>query len=443
MKYVPLLLAAIMITSSSGVFAASIPANTTMTPQAKPQTNTPVTQMNPSLAGGSARQLYVAGKDGKVSSFWKTNLTTNGISSGYGSGLIYTIAIDDTYLYAGGGQGPNTVYQYWRSNLTKKAESSSYGAEIFKIIANGDFLYVGGSAGDIKQYRKSDLANTGVSGWFGAYIRYMISDGTYIYAVGMSGQVIKYTMPSLTVAAESTDYEDQLWEVATDGTYVYAAGESGCIIKYQASDLTKVGQTITTGGNVRGLTVDNQFVYAGGDTQAVYQFWKSNLTLRCVSENYGGHILELFTDGVYLYVGGFDTDRVYQYWTANMTRRATTLPIADIETIVAEPTPTPTLTGTLQSKKGMTLSITNNGPGEAWDLSCTLKVQGGLFHRINITTSNATGTLTEGDALILSTGRLFGLGLITIEYTQEGFNVVKSTETKTAKIFLFFITNLA
>ena len=68
------------------------------------------------------------------------------------------MAVDDTYIYAGG-QTTNTVRKYLKSDLLYVGQTSSYGGNIRSIAIDDTYIYVGGQTTNrVRKYLKSDLS---------------------------------------------------------------------------------------------------------------------------------------------------------------------------------------------------------------------------------------------------------------------------------------------
>jgi hypothetical protein len=259
----------------------------------------------------------------RVYQYWKSNMTKKAQTASYG-GVIVAIAVDATYMYVGGAT-TNKVYQYWKSNLTKKAETLTYGGGINNINAvNDTYLYAGGTTTQkVYQYWKSNLTKKAETLAYGGSIRAIVIDDTFIYACGLATyKVYKYWISNMTKKTESGSYGAHLLTLQIDDTYIYAGGDTTQkVYKYWKSNLTKITESADLGGGVKSLAlayggaVDANYIYAsGGEAKKVYKLWKSNLTEKAETLTYGGTISAVVEDDTYVYAGGDTTYKVYQYW---------------------------------------------------------------------------------------------------------------------------------
>ena len=87
------------------------------------------------------------------------DLRTLKTSVSYG-GIIYSIAVDDTHIYAGGGT-TNKVRKYLKSDLSYVGETPSYGGGIWSIAVDDTHIYAGGgTTRRVRKYLKSNLSYT-------------------------------------------------------------------------------------------------------------------------------------------------------------------------------------------------------------------------------------------------------------------------------------------
>jgi hypothetical protein len=166
----------------------------------------------------------------KINQYWKSNLTLKASSSASYGGIIYTIAQDSTYVYAGGASA-NTVRQYWKSNMTYKTQTESYGGTI-KVIAQDDtYLYVGGinstttANARVKQYWKSNMTKKAETTVYGGDIQTITQDGTFLYVAGTNSttatntRVKQYWLTNMTKKAETATYGGIIYALCSD-TYI-------------------------------------------------------------------------------------------------------------------------------------------------------------------------------------------------------------------------------
>jgi hypothetical protein len=238
---------------------------------------------------------------------------------------VQDIAIDDTYVYVGGGAVVNKVRQYWKSNMSFKAESLSYGHIIYALTVDDDYVYAGGSTTQkVYQYWKSNLTKKAETADYGGAIYALTVDDTYVYAGGgTTNKVFQYWKSNMTKKAETASYGGSIAEIEDDADYVYVGGNVAGypIQQYWKSNMTKKDETANYGGSISGIVIDDDYVYAGGSTtQKVYQYWKSNLTKKAESADYGGTIYDITGDTDYIYGGGGPTNKVYRYLKSDMSK---------------------------------------------------------------------------------------------------------------------------
>ena len=96
--------------------------------------------------------------------------------------------------------------------------------------------------------------------------------------------------------------------------------------------------------------------------------------------------------------------------------------------------------GTVASGIGkVTMQILNTGTEEATDVDWRITVNGGIFNRINVTTTGTISSIAAGGgSQIVKTDKfIFGFGPITIQLTAD-----RATALKTGEILLFLVKNI-
>jgi hypothetical protein len=86
--------------------------------------------------------------------------------------------------------------------------------------------------------------------------------------------------------------------------------------------------------------------------------------------------------------------------------------------------------------------IKNVGNYTAWDVIVNITVKGGILRLINIDASSNTSELLPGMEIGFGTGRIFGLGQITISIQVSAANVKAMSIEKNARVILFFIVGV-
>ncbi len=80
------------------------------------------------------------------------------------------MAVDDTYIYAGGST-TKRVRKYRKSDLSYVSESGDYGGTIWTIAVDDTHVYVGGgTTNKVRKYLKSNLSFVGETPNYGGTI---------------------------------------------------------------------------------------------------------------------------------------------------------------------------------------------------------------------------------------------------------------------------------
>ena len=108
-------------------------------------------------------------------------------------GDIYAIAVDDNYVYVGGGwETVQTVWKLNKSDLSLVKTSANYGGIIRAIATDDGFVYVGGAATQtIRKLRKSDLSQVAESANYGGIIYAIATDDEFVYIGGEINQTVR------------------------------------------------------------------------------------------------------------------------------------------------------------------------------------------------------------------------------------------------------------
>ena len=83
------------------------------------------------------------------------------------------------------------------------------------------------------------------------------------------------------------------------------------------------------------------------------------------------------------------------------------------------------------------VTVTNVGSATAYNPTCTVSIQGGLFKKVNHTWSESQAQLNTTDSFPVKLGLMMGFGFVTITVTASATNVKPVTMTKNG--FLLFI----
>jgi len=270
--------------------------------------------------------LYVGGFTDNLSdtrAVWKLDKNLNKLAESRDYGGIYSIAVDDNYVYVGGGKryvgDPNPkVWKLAKSNLNKVRESIEYGigteGYIYSIAVDDNYVYIGGSPNQrVWKLNKSDLSKVAESIDYGGTIYSIVSDDNFLYVGGHgSNKVWKLNKSDLSKVSESIDYGGSIRSITSDDNYIYVGGGgTQRVWKLDKSDLSKVGESESYGNFIQSITSDDNFIYVGGNTQKVWKLSKSDLSKVSESiEGYGGTIRSITSDDNFIYVGGYTTRRV-------------------------------------------------------------------------------------------------------------------------------------
>lgn len=149
--------------------------------------------------------------------------------------------------------------------------------------------------------------------------------------------------------------------------------------------------------------------------------------------------------------GGTSTEQNPSHTYANNGLYTVTLAVTDSAQNTVQDSTTANITGYLPKPALALTTITggtgtvsavikNTGDGAATNVQWTIKVTGGIFHRINKTFSDSIATLAAGaNQTIVTTGKLFGLGPIAVDVSATCNEGSSATLSGTGKIFIIFI----
>lgn len=209
---------------------------------------------------------------------------------------INSLAINDTYLMAGGEYG----FARWAlANLGAAATELAYGGTLYGITILGDYLYgAGGTIQKVWKVQISNMTKVAESADYGGLPRAICNDGSAIFMGGGTVcKVYKYSAVDLSKLAESAVIGDGILGLWADNTHVYAISSSGQkVVKLLASDLSTVTESAAYGGGLYSISGDANYIYAGGTTpQKVFMYHKSDLSKVSEGLAYGGDILAICT----------------------------------------------------------------------------------------------------------------------------------------------------
>jgi PKD repeat protein len=149
--------------------------------------------------------------------------------------------------------------------------------------------------------------------------------------------------------------------------------------------------------------------------------------------------------------GNSSPDQNPSHAYANNGLYTVTLTVTDSAQNTAQDTTTVNITGYIPKPTLVLSSLTggtgivsavikNTGDGAATNVQWTITVTGGIFHRINKTFTGNIATFDPGaDQTITTTGKIFGLGAITVAVSATCNEGSSSTLSGTGKIFIIFI----
>lgn len=271
--------------------------------------------------------LYTVG-DGNVSSTFlsrdvrkwhKGNLgfvgNTPVFNSGSTFGNLYTVSIDDDFIYTGGpffSSGSQYVMRkYNKGNLTSVANTNNYGGEICSSTVDNDYLYVGGgntTFSPIKRWHKGNLSFFDSSNNFGQPIQDIIAENDFVYA-GAFGGIQKFHTSNLVFVGNTPFYSGAICSISTDNDFVYAGGtNSSAVFKYHKGNLALVGNSALIHSTTK-IRIDNSFVYASRDGNAqTSRYHKGNLILVSsaviiTNTSRFGSVIGLALDDEFIYTG--------------------------------------------------------------------------------------------------------------------------------------------
>ena len=169
---------------------------------------------------------------------------------------VYSIAVNEDYLFAGNAAG--RCYKYNMSDLSyvDYTSISSYG--IFATTISGDYVYIGKQEGTIVKYRMSDMSLIATSPSYGGGLYCVLVSGNYIYGAGNTTRTIRrYNLSDLTyTSVASPTYGGTINSIAISGNYIYAAGATTRTIrKYNLDTLTYVDESASYGGDIYDLGI--------------------------------------------------------------------------------------------------------------------------------------------------------------------------------------------
>ena len=202
-----------------------------------------------------ANYIYYAGTvTERVYKYKKSDLYYEASGPWYG-GPIRVLAEDDNFIYCGGYTLDPTVkiWKLQKSNLAKVDESPEIDDGIWGLAVDDTYVYAcGGNEKKIYKYLKSNMSFTAESSAQAGRPGTLTEDTNYIYASIADGinKVYKFNKSNMLKVAESPDYGTPIYALTEDANYIYAGGgeavvgeEVGIIskvCKYLKSDMSLV-----------------------------------------------------------------------------------------------------------------------------------------------------------------------------------------------------------
>jgi hypothetical protein len=224
---------------------------------------------NSNLYGGDIRSItanngfiYAGGSTGNVSKYTESLLAFVGNAASYGGDII-SLKISDGLIYAGG-YGDETngkVQTFYESNLARNINSPVYSIGFIESIAiNNGFVYVGGygpdyGPGNIAKYHQSNLAFVGNTASYGGVIQSVTTNNGFIYAGGDTNITVqKFYESNLTFLANTVSYSigTIIFSLTINNGFIYIGGTSDqTVFKYQESSITPDTQTFYTATKIK------------------------------------------------------------------------------------------------------------------------------------------------------------------------------------------------
>jgi hypothetical protein len=214
---------------------------------------------------------YLSGSDYKVVKLLKTDLSFVAVSANYG-GTIRGMVADDDYIYIGG-DTTQTVWKLNKSDLSRTESSpgvyveSATHSNIQSLCIDGTNLYVGGQSGNkIWKLSTTDLSKTDESGTFGSIIYNITTAGDYVYVCASSKKTYKLDKATLSVQAESAVYGGYPYALYAYGDYLYVVDATGAITKLEEDTLTVIVENTDNTTALYSVVADGPYVYVGLDS---------------------------------------------------------------------------------------------------------------------------------------------------------------------------------
>jgi hypothetical protein len=309
-------------------------ANTTINQASMPFVN------NTASFGGNIRALttnngfiYVGGfTNDTIQKYYESNLAFVGNTPVY-NGFIWTLAINNSFIYVAGfgpGFGPGEIKKYHEGNLAVVNQTGNFGnSAIYSIKVNNNFVYIGGgfgAPGRIGKYHESNLVFVENSVNYGGIVEEIIINNGFIYAAGDTDQrVKKFYESNLVFVNNSANYGAKIVSMAINNGFLYVGGSALTgtnrgVSKFYEDNLALVSNTVNFGGEIRTLATNNGFIYAGGLTnQTVQKFREDNLAFVGNTASYGGDIFSLTTNNGFIYAGGATNQTVQKFEQQSVT----------------------------------------------------------------------------------------------------------------------------
>jgi hypothetical protein len=264
--------------------------------------------------------IYAGGGFGNqtVQKFHESNLVRVGNTNAYG-GTIETITINNGFIYVGGSTDQR-VQKFHEGNLAFVGNTVGYGGQLWSIVVNNGFIYAGGTANLVRKYNESTLAIVDNSPSYGGLIESIAINDGFIYVGGYTNETVqKFHEGNFAFVDNTISYGGAIENIAINNGFIYAGGVTNRTIqKFHESNLVFVGNSASYGASINTLKTNNGFIYAGGATQSgvnrgVSKFYEGNLALVGNSVNYGGTIASITINNGFFYVGGLTNQTVQKF----------------------------------------------------------------------------------------------------------------------------------
>jgi hypothetical protein len=140
--------------------------------------------------------IYAVGFNRTINQYHEGNLAFVTSVVYNSTSFVNAVAISNGFVYAGGGDGLNTVRKYHESNLVFVSETNTYGTAITSIKLDNEFIYVGGQQPTnlIKKWRQDNLA----------YVTATANVNTAIAELTLSNNKLYFSEASPSVAVYQT-----------------------------------------------------------------------------------------------------------------------------------------------------------------------------------------------------------------------------------------------